>query len=302
MALSVRRLPLLVSIGVLFGCTTSTDESPPPTLFGRVVFSQIVDGKDLALYSMTPEGTDIRLLKWVPGLSFVVPRISPDGQLIAAVGYVSQGGAAFPAELYILTWDGSSVNVLPNTEHAGVVTWSPDATRLAFACQDQAASPPENALAICLINPDGSGLQRVNHSSFATFMPAWSPDGQRLAYVSDSTGGDYDIFTMSLDGTDVQEVLDTPWGEEEPVWSPDGTRLAFWRDTPAPEIFVVQVSGTGEHQVTALEHATEPAWSNSGEEIWFNHLNQIYAIHPDGSGVRPVVVSPSSVWPTWGPP
>jgi Tol biopolymer transport system component len=294
---------LLLCLTCLVGCGGASEPSSPvpPPLFGRVVFTEVTGTGDVAIFSSDSAGTDIQLLKNVSHLSFVIPRVSPDAQSVAAIGYKTPGGE--PQQLYIIAADGSSVRLLPNTIGAGAMSWSPDGSRLVFGCLDPAPGPMENDYAICLINPDGSGWQRVNHSAFASLMPAWSPDGLRFAYVSDSTGGDYDLFTMSVAGNDVREVANTnTWNEWDPVWSPDGSTLAFTRDKTWSDIYVVQASGAGEQQVTS-SGGSQPAWSPSGAEIWFDENNQIYAIHPDGTALRqPPVSSRGAFWPSWAPP
>jgi Tol biopolymer transport system component len=176
---------------------------------------------------------------------------------------------------------------------------------LVFPCIDDDHAAGESNKAICIIGVDGSNLRRINHSAYLSLAPAWSPDGLRIAYISDSVGGDFDVYTMNPQGGDIQRVTDTDEDESGPAWSPDGTRLAFWRSGPGTSrIHVIQVSGTGELPVSPAGIAADgPSWSPDGEEIWYTAGGQIYAIHPDASGLRQVTSSiRAASWPAFGPP
>lgn len=88
-------------------------------------------------------------------------------------------------------------------------------------------------------------------------QPAWSPDGQRIAYRSNN-----EIYVVRADGTEATRVTHHPGRDSAPTWSPDGSRIAFISDRDGdPEIFV-NADGSGLRQLTSigvLDH--EPAWS-----------------------------------------
>lgn len=63
-------------------------------------------------------------------------------------------------------------------------------------------------------------------------QPAWSPDGKRLAFVSNRHENKPQIFLMDIAGGEARRLTDAPDGAASPVWSPDGKRLCY---SSAPE-------------------------------------------------------------------
>jgi Tol biopolymer transport system component len=100
--------------------------------------------------------------------------------------------------------------------------------------------------------------------------PVWSPDGSRVAFVSDKDGN-YEIYVLRLDGSGVSNVTNHPAFDADPAWSPDGTRIAFVSDrADGSEIFVMNADGSGVRQLTDMrEYSYEPDWSPDGGRIAF---------------------------------
>jgi len=71
---------------------------------------------------------------------------------------------------------------------------------------------------ILVINPDGTGIVNLTNSPEREVDPAWSPDGQRIAF---SVGG---LWVMDADGSNQTQLTDSG---QEPAWHPDGTKIAF---------------------------------------------------------------------------
>ena len=75
---------------------------------------------------------------------------------------------------------------------------------------------------------DGSGLRRLTRNNVADWEPDWSPDGQKIAWLSRGTDGTgADIFVMNADGSDQQNLTPKPGNRGEPRWSPDGRSILF---------------------------------------------------------------------------
>jgi len=71
-------------------------------------------------------------------------------------------------------------------------------------------------------------ITRLTDDAGNNYAPAWSPDGSRIAYVSDKSG-DGDIYVMDADGSRPMLLTPDDRGAEDrsPTWSPDGRWIAF---------------------------------------------------------------------------
>jgi TolB protein len=73
---------------------------------------------------------------------------------------------------------------------------------------------------IYVINVDGSDLTRLTANEAFDYGPAWSPDGQKIAFASDRDGL-FDIYVMNADGSGQMRLTD-PGSDQAPAWSPVG--------------------------------------------------------------------------------
>jgi Tol biopolymer transport system component len=64
---------------------------------------------------------------------------------------------------------------------------------------------------IYVVNTDGSGLTEITHgSTYGDILPAWSPDGTRIAFVRIAPSGNKDIYVVSVDGTNLVRLTTAP--------------------------------------------------------------------------------------------
>jgi hypothetical protein len=159
------------------------------------------------------------------------------------------------------------------------------------------------------MNPDGSVVTNLtNSNSVGELQPAWSPDGTKIAFYSDSSGN-LDVFTMNADGSGQTNVTNNLASDEAPAWSPDGTKIAFNSDRNGNwEIYTMNPDGSG---VTNLTNSPafqdhEPDWSPEGAKIAFRSDRSgnpdVFTMNADGTGQTNVTNNPAfDGQPAWSP-
>lgn len=204
---------------------------------------------------------------------------SPDGARIAYIyaRYPDGPGPQFEAEtelrLFVMNADGSSPQPLTPTDiHVSSFSWSPDASRIAYAVQSVEPGGTRFSTDIWVMDL-GTGESWPLTSDGSSDEPAWSPTGDRLAFVRHSDGyRRSDVYLASSNGIAVWRLTDTEEREFGPEWSPDGTELVFGRIGDAFESCRLMVASavTGEERELAGFDALggcpeSPAWEPNVE-------------------------------------
>lgn len=77
-----------------------------------------------------------------------------------------------------------------------------------------------------IVDVDGRRIRELTHGNWRDFSPVWSPDGKKIAFLSDRDGTTQ-IHVMWLDTREVAQLTHLPETPSNLVWSPDGKMLAF---------------------------------------------------------------------------
>ena len=158
---------------------------------------------------------------------------------------------------------------------------------------------------------DGFNARRVTRTGTLNVAPAWSPNGQAIAYSSWRPAGQFGTFQDIIVSHIYKGLRQTPAnGSPEkqsylPAWSPDGTKLAFTLSQGGnQEIYVMNADGTDVRRLTNHPDIdTSPTWSPTGTQIaWASGRGgnpQIYIMNADGTGQRKITSEGWADRPTW---
>lgn len=163
-------------------------------------------------------------------------------------------------------------------------------TRIAYVTVKRNAAGEER-YSLHIADADGFNPQVLLESDQALMSPAWSPDGQYLAYVS-FEGDSSSVFVQNIRTGERNEVASHRGINSAPAFSPDGGRLALTLSKEGdPEIFVLHLSGNSLQRIThnrAID--TEPNWSPDGSKLVFTSdrggTPQIYEVDLQGGAPR----------------
>ena len=159
---------------------------------------------------------------------------------------------------------------------------------------------------IYTIDPDGSNLVRLTDRPGEDWLPAWSPDGSKIAYqYMCAEHGVFHLCFMNADGSDVRCLKPTiqgnPVSVQRPAWSPDGRSFVFSAESMSQPTTVNSISADGS-TLTTLSTGRDPSWSPADSRITFMDNGQVFVINADGSGKQQLTNNPGyCMYPTWSP-
>jgi dipeptidyl aminopeptidase/acylaminoacyl peptidase len=184
---------------------------------------------------------------------------------------------------------------------------SPDGRRVAFVVTTLSDDKDQYLSNVWMVDTAGGEPCRFTTGPKRDTKPRWSPDGTRLAFLSERDGpAKAQLYVMPAAGGEPSRLTNLPNGVMHHVWSPDGTRLAFvarvggWQEPATeeerqkskpvrvittlkykangegfiydrrPHLFVVSAAGGEPRQLTDGDFVdADPAWSPDGTQLAF---------------------------------
>ncbi len=146
--------------------------------------------------------------------------------------------------------------------------WSPDGSRLVFFLPwDGEAAERE----VFVVNRDGSGLENLTCNDREDANPAWSPDGDWVAYFS-RIGNWLQVVAVRPDGSERLQLTDHPSHNHSPEWSPSGTEFLFESNRDGTWELYRSIFPTGEsRRVTATaDRNGRPSWLSREKVVYYS--------------------------------
>src|SRR6185436_1879740 len=177
------------------------------------------------------------------------------------------------------------------------ISWAPDGTRFAFV------SERDGNYELYVQDLLGNRTRLTNTPTDLEADPAWSPDGQAIAFGRLNSLSFEGIFLIDPDGSNERFLANSAEGAN-PSWSPDGTQLVMdkrlipsrFDDPDRSDLWIIDADGSGSHALITLgDSQVEAAWSPDGETIAYRDVfgppeasfnGQIRLINADGTGDR----------------
>jgi len=229
------------------------------------------------------------------------PRVSPDGSRVAFTSFAKGGPEVMMYSLELSRMVSFPVFGGSNLSPA----WSSDGTRLAlsssrtgdpeiYSCDASGSNlkrltayhgpdvspvwnPKTNAQIawvsgrtglpqIYVMDTDGTNVQRLTDEGYAV-SPAWSPNGQFLAFAwirhyGPGAPGAQDIYIMDIASHQWVQLTHDGGRNDFPSWSPDGRHIVFQSSRAGGEqIWTMLADGSHQHKLTSAGANTQPNWS-----------------------------------------
>jgi len=287
------------------------------------------DGKSLAFLSSRPDTTSAPTASPNPTAGPTPP---------AAAGAMSEQPRN---QVYLLSMNGGEAKRITNLKNGvSLFRWSPDGTRLlvvsrkgptdsrtgeskdrsdvrhyknsSYKFNDTGWFDDRRSHLWVVDVKTGSARQITDGNDWNDSDPQWSPDGTRIAFVSNRTGKEYDenrntdIWVINVDGSSsLTKISDHDEADNQPRWSPDGKWIAFTgelHDRDHPKIWLAPSAGGAPSVLAANGLDLIPGgleWSDAGKSIYFETgvkgENHLFRVGVGNKSVTQVTSGPRAV-------
>lgn len=186
------------------------------------------------------------------------PTPTPANTYVGWIAFRStrDGGEA----IYIMRPDGSDQQRAPQEIASQIDAiyaqgrLSPDGAREVYV----QTAPDRSDANVFVTHGPGQSPTMLTNETGDEYDPRWSPNGEWITYVGNSTGND-EIYLVRPDGSDKRQLTwnEWPW-DKHPSWSPDSSQIAFFSNRSGKrQIWIMSYDGTNQRNI-----------SNNGYEDW----------------------------------
>ncbi len=240
-------------------------------------------GRFKEIYTMSLEGRDVRRITNNPTIN-LFPSLDKTARYLLYTSYKTASPALYLADL-------TARREHPITTREGMLiggALAPDGKSLVGAVENRGATN------LYLFDSGGELLQPITRGTSINVSPAFSADGQLLAFTSDRSGTPQIWVTSVGAGGDPRRLTFQGNYNTNPAISPKGDRVAYQaRSGGQFDLYVISIAGGEPHRLTQGAGSNEsPSWSPDGRYLAFSSNrsghNRLYIIHVDSLRTVPI--------------
>ena len=179
--------------------------------------------------------------------------------------------------------EGTNMNAFP----------SPDGTKMVLSLQG----------GLWIIPSSGGTATKITPWNVESTQPAWSPDGQWIAFQNYSEEANYAIWVVKSDGSQLHALTSGPFDDREPSWYPDSSKVIFSSDRSNDKqykIWSVTLGGALQQLTTGTGAESNPVVSPDGTKIAFVDNGNTIRTMPANLSAAPTTFG-SGNYPQWTP-